>query len=131
MARDGRGVRATDVQLTALRQRVEQWRADRPTREMPEELWSRAAELSATRGIHAVARALGLNSERLRRRAAGGLEQREREGAAATFLEVPLVAKPVESVVELSRRDGARMTIRVGQALEVVELLAAFLGQRR
>jgi hypothetical protein len=128
--RVGRGG-AEDARLAELRERITRWRSTRATRAMPEELWSAAAELARAQGVHAVASALGLNHRRLKERC--GECGEEPEEVAPAFLEVPVVAAGVaaQSVVELSRSDGARMTIRVAHALDVAELSAAFLGRRR
>jgi hypothetical protein len=128
MAR-GRGEDAGGA-LAALRRRIDAWRRTRVTRAMPEPLWAEAVSLSEVHGAYAVARDLGLNYGTLRSRQAKALE-RGAGDPAPSFLELPVRASALHEEVELVRGDGARMTIRVGHALDVAELASAFLGARR
>lgn len=132
----GRGGRreAEGERLAVLRERIAGWRRHRSTRAMPEELWSSAAELARAHGVHAVASALGLNHKRLKERCAERGEEEVRPAVPSTgFLElamVPTAQQAWGSVVELSRADGARMTVRLAEPVDVAELVTAFVRRR-
>jgi hypothetical protein len=116
---------------------------------MPEELWSAAADLAVRHSVYAVARSLGLEFSKLKKR----LEQRHpelkkrleqrlpkrrealRAGLEASgFLELGAEelfgepAGPTEAVVEVLAPDGARMRIslRGRTAVDLPGLVSAF-----
>jgi hypothetical protein len=115
--------------VTKLRERIERWRRMRERRTpMPADLWSDAITLARLGRPYAVARALRLNFEGLRRRMA-----ESRSSAPGAFVEVSGAeilgaASPPGAVVELSDGDGVRMTVRlpVGSEVDVARVVAAF-----
>lgn len=138
MRRERRG--AVPPAIEELRNRIASWRATRKSGSpMPEDLWAEAVALAGEHGLYVVARdatvdygALKLRAER----AAAG-EQRESPGVVE-FVEVAASRllerrEPGRAVVELARRDGSTLTMRLeGDAgLDVVALVEAFLGRGR
>ena len=126
-------------ELEALGERIERWRRTRAKKgPMPGELWAAAVSAAEERGLFPVARALNVNFDTLKARLLE-VELNRRTGAASTagFVELSSArvfgAEVVESVVELSKADGARMTIRVrsGQTLDVMALSATFFSAER
>jgi hypothetical protein len=130
--------------LEELRGRFDDWRnrQDRG-KVIPRELWDEAVAASKRLGPSRVARALGLNHQRLNQQivARGGTEAgasrqepRELQPVAAQFVElgslaglVPAAGEPM--VVELVAADGARLTIRTRQAsASVLAMITAFRG---
>lgn len=130
--------------------RLAQWRQGRVAGQaMPDELWSAAAELAARHSVYAVARSLGLEFSKLKKR----VEQRQAElskspegrhpkrsaavrtgNGASGFLELDASelfgepAGPTEAVVEMLAPDGARMRIslRGRAAVDLPGLVSAF-----
>ena len=117
---------------------------------MPKALWDDAVGLGRERGCSCVASALGLNYASLRERvggagvrtrgarAAGGTRRDDRAESTATataFAELDLGAvfggALPGAAVEVARRDGARMQIRLAGAgaAQAAVLLAAFLRE--
>ncbi|HUT77438.1 MAG TPA: hypothetical protein VM285_07115 [Polyangia bacterium] len=102
---------------------------------MPEDLWAAAVALTGKHGVYVVARDATVDYGALKlqvERAAAG-EQRAStdavefvEVAASGLLERP---EPGRAVVELARRDGTTLTMRLegGAGLDVVALAEAFL----
>lgn len=147
---DGRRGAGSEAGLGRLSRRIEQWRAaGRPGKRMPEALWDDAVGVARAQGCYRVARALGLNDASLRARvegagartrgatAAAGQRQQDEQSASTTtaFAEVDLGAvlggALAGATVEVARRDGARMQIRLAGAgaAQAAVLLAAFLGE--
>ena len=128
--------------VAALRRRIERWRRTRQGFAwMPEELWADAVALARVEGAYAIARDLGLSYASLRTRLARTTRPARRRRAQAAgpgFVEVggdELLAAlgAGGSVVAVTRRDGAQLTVRLAgaQVLDVVALSAAFVGGRR
>ena len=127
-----RKVPALPAGLKLLRKRIEEWRRTRDHRTaMPADLWDEAVALSRPGRAWAVARALRISFQALRRRMA------EAGDGAPTTSSSPFVelsgaqiigsASPSGTVVELS--DGAaRLTVRMaaGMELDVARVVAAF-----
>ena len=116
-----------------LRRRIEQWRRRHPAyARMPEGLWEAAVTLARRDGAYTVSRELGVNyatlRSRLRRSDAAGEQSRPR------FVEINAaqVFGGTGTVLELERRDGAKLTVRLGggQRVDVAVLTSAFLGQQ-
>ena len=145
---DGRRGAGSEAGLGRLSRRIEQWRAaGRPGKRMPAALWDDAVGVARAQGCYRVARVLGLNYASLRARvegagartrdamAAAGQRQETRSAATPTFAEVDLGAvlggALAGATVEVARRDGARMQIRLAGAgaAQAAVLLAAFLGE--
>jgi hypothetical protein len=118
-----------------LRKRIDEWRRTRDRRTaMPADMWDEAVTLARGGRPYAVARALRVNFEGLRRRMAeAGV--RAVGGSAATFVELSgaqiLGAEPAVTpggVVELSDAGGMRLTVRLaaGAEVDVARLVTAF-----
>ncbi len=128
---------SADVELVGVRDRVDAWRRTRKKRApMPAELWEAVVALTEQRGVYPVARAMSLNHNRLRLRVleAGRAEVRSRptleqtsfvELRAAQVFDLP---ESPRTEVEMSRPDGARVSIRLGgtQTLDMSALTSAF-----
>ena len=126
--------RADVMGLSALGQKIEEWRAHKPrSRSMPEELWREASEAARSWGASRVATALKLGYATLRRR--GGVEglrkaAREPEhpvpALSGQFVELNNLS-PIhdEAVVEVTVPDGTRLTIRLKGSTNVVSLVNA------
>ena len=128
--------------VAALRRRIEDWRRTRlGLAWMPEDLWAEAVALARVEGAYAVARDLGLGYTSLRKRverAASVKRARRTSSAAKGFVAVgggELIGALATggSVVELTRRDGAKLMVRLSgaEALDVVALSEAFFGRPR
>ena len=127
--------------VAALRRRIARWRRTRRGFAwMPEELWADAVALARVEGAYAIARDLALSYTSLRTRLARTTPPaRPRHAKAAQgFVEVGGGALlgalgAGGSVVELTRRDGVTLVVRLSGAapLDVVALSAAFVGRRR
>jgi hypothetical protein len=123
-------------QLERLGKQLQAWRRIRkPRARIPERLWSAAAELSRSYGVHKVARALHLDYYNLK-------DRRDGMGAGAvtgkevpSFIEVmPAKASELsECVIELENAKGAKMRIHFkGKiASETSKLCADFLKNGR
>lgn len=133
MARKKRSAISADVKQ--VRSRIERWRKTREKRtRMPEKLWRAAVVLGKTHGVYSTAKALAINYETLKKRV-GQSPKKRRDGASrsAGFVELDgtqLVglSGPNGKVVEFSRADGAKLTIRLPMCedLDVTGLAAAF-----
>ncbi|MBI5383760.1 MAG: hypothetical protein HZA90_03645 [Verrucomicrobia bacterium] len=119
--------------VTELRERIERWRRTRERRTaMPAKLWAEAIRFSRRGRPYAVARALGVNFESLKRRMAEA-GARMPVGASAAFVELSgaqvLGAAAVPAcVVELLDGDGTRLTVRLagGAEVDVAGIVTAF-----
>ena len=116
------------VALGQLRGRFEQWREQNgpgKRRRIPATLWEEAAGLAQHQGVFKVARILGLDY--------ATLKERSGKQAAMPFVEVmmPGPMERSESVIELTNRKGARMTIRLHPhcGKDMVDLAEVFLRQ--
>ena len=116
------------VALGQLRGRFEQWREQNGPgrrRRIPVTLWEEAAGLAQHQGGCKVARTLGLDY--------ATLKERSGKQAAMPFVEVmmPGPMERSESVIELTNRKGARMTIRLHPhcGKDMVDLAEVFLRQ--
>lgn len=101
---------------------------------MPAELWERASEIAARRGIYSTAKGLGVKYDPLasRVKASGGSEK-----ATIGFVEWNGAAilgsgAPAGTVVEIADQSGRQMTVRVadGERIDVTSLVAAFCNAR-
>ena len=114
--------RADIIGLSALSQKIEQWRSQKPrSRAMPQELWQEASEAARSLGASRVATALKLGYATLRQRS--GIEA-VRKAARRAEPSVPTLSSqfvelnelsPIrdEAVVEAILPDGARLTVSV------------------
>lgn len=131
--------------LEELRGRFDDWRSrQHKSKAIPTELWDEAVATARRLGPSRVARALGLNHQRLNQQMlarqapepeVGRQEPRALQPVAAQFVELgslaglaPAAGEPM--VVELVAADGARLTIRTRQAsTSVLAMISAFRGQ--
>ena len=120
-----------------LRERIERWRRTREKRTaMPVELWDEAVRLARGGRAYLIARGVGVDFASLRRRIAEAEASGRRADGAATagrFVELSgaqILGTPAATgpVVELSDRDGVRLTIRLGggETLDVAGLVQGF-----
>ena len=121
-------------ELVAVRQRVERWRRKDGGRgsRIPEELWKEAASAARVHGAYATARALRLNYDRLKSRAAAG-RARSRGNATSAFVELRMEpAGAAGAVVELVGRGGEQMRIHLSGArtTDLVGLAQAFWSRQ-
>jgi hypothetical protein len=120
--------------VKALAARIERWRRTRERRTaMPADLWSEAVSLARVGRAYAVARALRLNFDGLKRRMA----ETQAGAPAPTGAFVELAGAQVlgtgpGAVVEFTGDDGVRMTVRLasGSGLDVARVVAAFRTPR-
>jgi hypothetical protein len=120
-------------QLSALRERVEQWRQHRGRRgeRIPEELWNAAVEAARVEGVHATCRALRFNAYSLQARMppepSEGQSEKTENGA---FIELAMgqLGCGGKTVVELEGPRGGRMRIDVTgtSRVDIVGLAQAF-----
>ncbi|MCZ6494205.1 MAG: hypothetical protein O6933_09020 [Planctomycetota bacterium] len=120
---------ALPPRLEAVRRRFKQWRRTRKTgSRIPDPLWAAAVKLAESFGIHATAKALGLDYYTLKRR----LEKKSRSRSSmaapangATFVE--LAASPragvQECILELEDVEGAKMRIHL-KGIEAADVTA-------
>ena len=125
----------------ALRQVTERfaaWRAGRKLgMRIPHELWAAAVEMVGVHGAYRVARALNLDYEQVKQRAAVAGRQVTTTEPAPRFVELfaaagamPQPSAQPQCVVELANAGGARMRVELnGQGLGgLCALCSAFLG---
>jgi hypothetical protein len=114
-----------------LRKRIDYWRRTRDRRTpMPPDLWDEAVALARSGRAYAVAHALGVNFEGLRRRVAeAGPSDRAAPGAFVELSGAQILGSPSApgAVVELSDGD-VRLTVRLaaGVEVDVARVVAAF-----
>ena len=139
-----RGTRrpTTSSRVKQVRGRIEQWRKTRAKRSpMPEPLWDAAVQLAQRDGVYPISRALQVSYQSLKHRV--DLASKGGSRAPTGFVELtPIPANPArasesvpgdETVLELSNRGGATLTIRLPaeRELDVERLAAAFLCRGR
>lgn len=126
-------VPALPAGLERLRGRIEHWRRTRERRTaMPAQMWDEAVAMARAGRAWAVARALGISYQALRRRTAeaeGGVSR----ASPSAFVELSGAqilgsTSAAGAVVELSDGDGRRMTVRMpaGTEVDVAAMVAAF-----
>jgi hypothetical protein len=126
--------RTTSRELVAVRGRLEAWRRKGGGRgsRLPEPLWNEAVELARVAGVHATARALRLNYERLKERA--GRVAAKPAGDASRFvaLELPQPNGGAKLMVVLAGPDGeqVRMELWGASGMELVALAQTFWHRR-
>ncbi len=136
-----RGSPLYSAEVKEVERQVTHWRRTRRTRSpMPPALWAAAVSLARIHGIYAIARALRVSYETLKRRveqpSGGGGSLNRREGAG--FVEVPAAqlvssSEAAGTVVELTGSDGARLVVRLRDGdphLDVLSLADAFWKRR-
>ncbi len=123
--------RKNSRELMAVQRRVEAWRrregGGRGSR-IPEELWNEAVDVAQVVGVHATARALRFNYERLKERA--GQSAGKQSGHASEFVsfELPQVSGGANLVVEFLGREGEQVRIALSglSGMDVVALAQTF-----
>jgi hypothetical protein len=109
---------------------------------MPESLWLAATRLALTHGVSPVCRHVGLGYASLQKRVAAtadapSLEASREPADEAGFVELSaaqlLGASAAQTVLELSHRDGTRLTLRLapGSEVDVLGLVQGFCGRGR
>lgn len=125
--------------IAALGRRVQRWRNSRERRSpMPESLWLEATRLARAHGVSPVCRHVGLGYASLQKWVAATADAPSQESAdEAGFVELSaahlLGASAAQTVLELSDRDGTRLTLRLapGSEVDVLGLVQGFVGRRR
>jgi hypothetical protein len=134
--------------LETLQRQIEDWRrSPAKGKEMPAELWDAATAASEQFGTSRVARALGVNYQRLKAqidqrsgtdKSLPARKRRAVRGAAVQFVDLGKIGGPAppispdELVVDLVATDGMRVTIRTRQATAaVLEVISAIRGRGR
>lgn len=129
--------------LEELREQFEGWRrSPSKSKAIPGELWDAAAIAAERHGAHRVARALGVNSQRLREQVmarsgkGGGRQALVAQAAPVQFIEMGRLAEieprgaTEPTVIELVAADGSRLTIRTRDANQsVLAMINAFRGR--
>lgn len=105
---------------------------------MPESLWREATRLGRVYGVSPVCRHVGLGYVSLQQRVAGSDDESTRAPVdEAGFVELSagqlLGASAAQTVLELSDREGTRLTLRLapGSEVDVRGLVEGFLGRGR
>lgn len=132
----GEGVSEFPARLEEVRRRFAQWRGRRESKgPIPEELWSEAESCAAEYGSYRTARALGLDSGKLKRRIEPKKKGRKKKASTRRpkFVEVT-PAQPVptsECVLEVESRTGTRVRIQLRDTrlAEVAELARSLLRE--
>jgi len=131
--------KTTSVELGRVEKKLSLWREQHGGRgrPIPQELWREAAEVAAVAGVHATARALGVDRERLARRvgarssAGSAVVTVGAQSALASSAFVEVDAQRVftrgKTLVRLTSRDGEQLEIEVeGGAMDVPAMARAF-----
>jgi hypothetical protein len=118
--------------LNQLRRQLSAWRRAQSGRpRLPEALWRAATDLARTQGPSRVARLLRLDYYKLRKRLSATTSPLPAPPAFVELKGAPMVeAGPGESVVELFDGCGARMTLRVPNAVTTLVALAESFWRR-
>ena len=135
-----RGSPLSSTRVKEVQRQITHWRKTRRKRSpMAPALWDAAASLARTHGIYAIAQALRVSYESLKRH----VEQPPRDGSLSRletpgFVEVPagqLVSSSevAGTVVEITAPDGARLVVRLPDGahnLDVLRLADTFWRRR-
>ena len=122
--------------LADVRHRFENWRKGKKHgSRIPKSLWAAAVEVCERNKVYQVSRALGLNYNELKQRAAGtALSEDRAVGTGAKFVEVSLDSQPVLCSVELESAAGDKLKLTFSgkcRDFDPMELARAFLGGER
>ena len=105
--------------LEALRRRFERWRqTHEPRSRIPDLLWTMAAKMANTYGLHRTARALRVEYYSLKKRVeqpSATAQGRPEPDPTATFVELPPAASagPCDCTLELEDVAGAKMRVHL------------------
>lgn len=128
---------ARSARMDEVSRRIQQWRQTREKRSrMPEPLWDSAVALAREYGLYATAQGLRVSYGSLKTRMTAASQLR-RPGAPTTrFVELGPAApfgaeQGAAAVVELTGRDGQKLTLRLVSAneLDLPALLREFWGR--
>ena len=116
-----------------IQEKFEQWRLSRinPRERIPAPLWQSAANFAKDHSINAVAKALRLNGQDLKKQVAKycGKHQAKTE-APSGFIELTCEApvSAAECIIELADQKGEKMriTLRGNQNLDIFGLICSF-----
>ena len=128
--REGRAGRPT---LGEVEERFRQWRRTRetPRSRIPQQLWQAAGAVAEQRSVSEVARALGVEHNKLKGYCGNGSQAQGRGGNGRGFVEVQMAAAPrggtVECVVEVKDKTGRKlkMSVRGITGRDAVEVAGA------
>jgi len=127
-------LRHQPLQLPALAQRLEAWRAHRsPGQRIPDRLWKAAADLARVHGLSPTATVLKLNYYDLQRRLRPAQRRRPNPPPPAQFVQLaPLAGSGPGTdpgTVEVLQPSGARLTLRLPHASprQLLPLIQAIL----
>ena len=116
-----------------IQEKFKQWRLSRinPRERIPASLWQSAAILAKDHSINAVAKALRLNGQDLKKQVAKYFGQHQvKTQTPSGFIELTCEAPvmPLECTIELSDQKGTkmRMTIKGNHNLDIPGLIASF-----
>jgi hypothetical protein len=105
-----------DTHLEGLARRLRQWRARQHSKgSLPQWVWDEAAEAAPEHGVSRVARVLGLDYYKLKRRATAPRSGAVTNGTPAGFVELnvsPTPSLPSPWTLELSDAHGRKLTLR-------------------
>lgn len=126
--------RTTSGELVAVRRRVEAWRRSNGGRgsRIPEQLWNEAVEVARVAGLHATARALRFNYERLKERAGQTAGKLSGHGSRFVSVQLPQLNGGAKLVVDLVGGDGEQVRIELSGAsgMDAVAVAQAFWKRR-
>ena len=121
--------------LEEVAEHFERWRRNKKRGDrIPQPLWDEAIGLVETHGISQVTRTLRLSATDLnkRRGIVRASQRRQTPIAETAFVEVeraPISVPDAEAMwMELERPDGMRLRIRPAQGLDMLALVARFMG---
>ena len=123
--------------LVKAARRFERWRADRTSRQIPEELWALATELGARHGVSPTARALRLHAHTLKKRVAAvtrhAFEEPARQPAFVEIQSPPAAeTSPGGYGIEFEKSSGEKMRVHLSGAcgVDLTRLTRLFLEPR-
>ena len=106
------------AKLEAVRRRFERWRqTHKPRSRIPDPLWTMAAEMAGTYGLHRTARALRVEYYSLKKRVAA-VPKGPEPGPPTTFVEwpAPMPAGLCDCTLELENATGSKMRVHLKAA---------------
>ena len=125
------------AELIGAARRFERWRSKRTTRQIPEELWSLAAELGSQFGVSRTSRALGVGYQGLKKRVVAPKPSATTAVTPQAFVEIrtsrALLERAGSCQVEFERTSGEKMRVQLGSGCEadLSRLTRLFLGEAR
>jgi len=118
---------AIPADLLELRQRLEQWRSEQPTRSrLPESIWTGAVEMAQRHGLHRTTKALRLDYTGLKKRMPAAAQPGGPVPPAFLELLAPATAGSAECVVEWESARGRMRVAMKGVTPDWASLLRAW-----